>query len=557
MWFSLLALVYGGLIVSSAAGLKILMFSDSFERYMLFDRCKYLGLKAVTWTDNHLTYLDRAPGGWQCAQDASNSISTLALFGSNATRPYHYEGSLVTDTNIVDTKDRIRYALNHYLASFPPPDFLFVHTVLWDAQYFLRPGGEWISVNSLGHPDFTRAVAQARTNCIERMEELYALLKTHQAENITRLALRSATYHPRRIGPERCEKDNKHLIEGYNDMLRALAHERDWSFLDLDADVWSTTRYDYSRCDTLRDDTHISQWHSLIYGKKLMGTRHSAYFWLRGQQPLPPGFNVTWLHPTTHRVQKEVFLVKVVTTLNISSSLPPSPPPLAAKPNRLMPGSSLAFFTNSTLFSQYQKAEDAYEEDLFFVSYDPSGQNPVLHAGAGPQFRLLFRLGEGDIYEATKAEIQHLPLGHTVLGEFNQPDVWRRGVVVHIPLQPNATSAANTPSTMTTTSAELVGLCDEWFFVVRGSKHSIHVISDFAVRCKGSAAKGQSRIPLSTVVEQLERVPQLAGRKRCRIASRQFLAELAEANAIYAPSVSTDKPRQQRMPRHRPGVHPP
>eukprot|EP01033_Poteriospumella_lacustris_P001178 gene1178-857_t len=353
------------------------------------------------------------------------------------------------------------------------------------------------------------------------MEELYAVLKTHQAENITRLALRSATYYPKRFGPERCEKDKKHIIEGYNDMLRELAREHDWTFFDLDAEVWSTTSYDYSRCDTLRDDTHISLRHSLVYGKKLMGTRHSAYFWLRGQQPLPSGFNVTWLHPTTRRVQKEVFLVKVVMSNASSSSSSPSSP-LHAKPNRLMPGSSLAFFTNSTLFSQYQRAEEAFEEDLFFVTYDQTGQNPVLHAGAGPHFRLLLRLGEGDIYEAAEAEIEHLPLGHRVPTELNQPDVWQRGVIVHIPQQHGATSEGSTPSTMT--NADVVGPASR-------------------------AAQGQGSIPLSTIFERLERVPQLTGRKRCRIHTRQFLAELVEASAIHVPSVSTENARQPRTSR--------
>lgn len=101
----------------------------------------------------------------------------------------------------------------------------------------------------------------------------------------------------------------------------------------------------------------------------------------------------------------------------------------------------------------------------------------------------------------------------TVPAEFNQPDVWRRGVIVHVPLQQDARSAAITRSA--TTNADVVGICDEWFFVVRGSKHPIHVISEFAVHCKGSAsrvAKGRGSIPLSTIVERLERVPQLAGR---------------------------------------------
>eukprot|EP01033_Poteriospumella_lacustris_P010650 gene10650-7580_t len=548
--------------MTSAAGVKILMFSDSFDRFMLFDRCENSGRKAVPWTDNHLTYFELHPGGLRCEQDASNSVSSLALFGSNATRPYFRDGSFITDTNIIDTKERIRYALNLYLALFPPPDFLFVHMGIWDARFFEQQGNILFSVNTVGHPDFARAVAQARKNYIERMEELYAILKVHQAENITRLALRSATYYPSLIGPERCKKDGKHLIEGYNDMLRELSRDRDWSFFDLDAEVWSTTRYDYSRCDTLRDHLHISLQHSLVYGKKLMGTRHSAYYWIRGEQPLPFGFNVTWLHPTTRRVQKEVFLVKVVASNASSSSSPSSSlspsSPLRTKPNRLMPGSSLVFFSNSTLFAEYQAAEEAYEEDLFFITYDKTGQNPVLHAGAGPHFRLLFRLGEGDIYEATKAEIQHLPLGITVPAEFNQPDVWRRGVIVHVPLQQDARSAAITRSA--TTNADVVGICDEWFFVVRGSKHPIHVISEFAVHCKGSAsrvAKGRGSIPLSTIVERLERVPQLAGRKRCRIHTRQFLAELAKAEVIHAPSVLTDIARQQRMSRYRPGANDP
>lgn len=275
-----------------------------------------------------------------------------------------------------------------------------------------------------------RAVAQARKNYIERMEELYAVLKTHQAENTTRLALRSATYYPKRFGPERCEKDRKHVIEGYNDMLRELAREHDWTFLDLDAEVWSTTSYDYSRCDTLRDDTHISLRHSLVYGKKLMGTR-------RGQQPLPSGFNVTWLHPTTRRVQKVV-----ASNASSSSSSPVSIVAAACQTQ------SVDVRIIVDVLHQ-QRAEEAFEEDLFFVTYDQTGQNPVLHAGVGPHFRLLLRLGEGDIYEAAEAEIEQLPLGHRVPTEFNQPDVGRRGVVVHIPRQHGATSEGSTPPTMT------------------------------------------------------------------------------------------------------------
>jgi hypothetical protein len=319
-------------------------------------------------------------------------------------------------------------------------------------------------------------------------------------------------------------------------------------------------------------------------------------------------------------VQKEVYLVKLAPGPSPAGwhHHLPSPRNITTdyarrgdfSDSRMAHGTSLKYFANSTLAAQYLLEEEQFAQDLYFVSYDKSGQNPLLHVGAGVHFQQLFVLGEGDIYVATAAELPDLRVGHDVPAAMNAPDVWQRGVVVHVhahvpvaragnstdvaathptthrhlrhrrrttvtrSLSSEATheplpetlaifgetvdaashtggsgsgsgsgggaAAASTsvepPSASSVATEGDVSVCDEWYLLLRGRKHPLHLIADYADRCKDSASRSAAaRLPLNRVYERFEKVAPLAGRDRCRVHERGFLSLLADANVIHVP----------------------
>lgn len=465
---------------------------------------------------------------------------------------------------------------------------------------------------------------------VDRMAELHALLVEYRLDNRTRLGIRSGVYYPSRYSGTKCEKDGKYLIEGYNDMYRALAREKNWLFFDLDANVWSTTRYTFNECDVLRDNMHTNTFYSVVCAQKLMGTRYTPFYWLRGEQPLPANWASSWLHPTTRHEQTNVYLVKFV-----SGSSPVVNRHLHGNSNsrnnitdahRSTPGTSLKYISNGTLAAQYLLEEEQFAQDLYFVTYDKTGQTPMLHLGAGVHFQTLFVLGEGDIYEATAAELHDLRRGHEVPAAMNTAGVSARGVIVHIPIAKTTNSARPTgdmsdvvphqqqhytvhrqlrhqddasvhndhhhrrrrlaattannvlrelpreqlPETLAiigeavdaainTTAATAAGspthpsiiapstgsvggeggdvsVCDQWYLLLRGRKHPLHLIADYVDRCKDSASSAHAaRLPLDRIYERFATVSSLTGCERCRVHDVSFLSLLADGHVISVP----------------------
>jgi hypothetical protein len=99
------------------------------------------GKDAIIWTDDTLNYIRGAQpdgGGYICEAPLLNvTISNLHVFGTNASRPYLLDNILKTHNNVLETDKRIQLGLQLYI-SYPIPDVIMFHFLLWDFQYLYR-----------------------------------------------------------------------------------------------------------------------------------------------------------------------------------------------------------------------------------------------------------------------------------------------------------------------------------------------------------------------------------------------------------------------------------
>jgi hypothetical protein len=404
------------LVSFQVSPLRILNIGDSLDRHSIFDFCDAHGGTLIDWTDQKLTYFSQSPAGNLCTLPNSNdSLAHLQVFGGNATGPYWKENDMRTATNIIDTKERLRYGIDLYLQKFPPPHIIFFHTVMWDLHYYLLAGGSvWYTVNTIGHEEYNRSIAQAQSNYMDRLHEISNSLESHGLQNFTRIGLRSAPYFPSRPTDDHCEQDGKYLIGGHNDLLRKFSRDNNITFYDYDADMWESVDHDVTRCDILRDKMHPTIPISLARANKIMGLQHCNLFHVRGSQYKPLGLTNWWLHPTTKEVLKRVYLIKYAPRHEQHHKMISSP------------------HGNGP---EYRHSNSNHmHSSLYFITYGENGQHPVKHANASHSFQRLYRLSAiSDAYVITsQREFDEIPEGYPVPNAFHNPAIAQQGVIARI-----------------------------------------------------------------------------------------------------------------------------
>jgi hypothetical protein len=143
----------------SSRSFEMLIIGDSLDRLMTFDWCDHLASFHrqdrdsnpaiandprnadynisiwLTFPQNLTTTKPKDyTKGWRCRNPKSgDTLSATHIYGSADTGPYYY-GIADDGFNYVDTKPRIQFILENYLAKFGFPDMVFFHSTQWDSK---------------------------------------------------------------------------------------------------------------------------------------------------------------------------------------------------------------------------------------------------------------------------------------------------------------------------------------------------------------------------------------------------------------------------------------
>jgi len=309
-------LVYIISIYSKVAfSLNGLILGDSVDRLAVLDWCEHYQQQAQPWTDNNLIYDDKQQkaifGGYYCHVEKLNvSIANLMFHGTNANGPYHFDYYLRVPGNIVDTKPRIAHAIPLYCAQFPAPDFIVLHTTMWDIRYRRRDEQSivtWMQIRQ-NETSLLQLLLDFRKELTARVNEIRSLYTDHCASAARSaggkkvpIILRSDVVVQQNFNSNSCKSDPdpdfKEQILLFNEAQRVVAQELNLSFYDLHRDVWSRFNFQYQSNQTnchlvQRDFLHPTVDTLVLYAEKLLGLQYTQVYELRDglDALLPPLF---------------------------------------------------------------------------------------------------------------------------------------------------------------------------------------------------------------------------------------------------------------------------
>jgi len=264
--FLLLLLLFAtfcdGIANNTLANERLFLIGDSVDRQIVIDWCNMHKIDVVTqevWGLRELTYR-KGIAAYHCATK-SHSIGFIHAFGSAATGPYLNNFKNSPTDQFVDTKPRIRRALEIYSLAYGTPTRVLMSFASWDAHYILR---EKIESNRWGDESWLQLQVQTHKSKLkERLQEVQTMLP--DADVGLRTAVETLSGKP--------------LVPAYNMGIRNLAKELNITMFDFDFDLWSGVNpiYDHTvEYLYFRDHIHPKQIYTAFTGNKMVGMQYSS-----------------------------------------------------------------------------------------------------------------------------------------------------------------------------------------------------------------------------------------------------------------------------------------
>ena len=275
------------ILVMCDAREMLLIFGDSVDRMGICDWCdvqnNFEGGNSHQWGDHTIKY-----GGqhgtkmpsYYCVNSHGDSVAFLHIFGSS-NGPY-----LWVDTqkdHLAATIPRIKKGTELYLGQFGPPTRIIFASALWD----LRPYRKDVLTIEYEKPLIAKqniTFEEYRTRIIN--EKSPSLIQNYKNDVISRmkeikeivgpsvnLGLRTAAWY----------EDAGVLLHMINNATRELSKAENLTLYDLDRDLWSLVKFDYSQHKQLfRDSMHPNPFVCAPAADKMLGRRFSNYYYSRG-----------------------------------------------------------------------------------------------------------------------------------------------------------------------------------------------------------------------------------------------------------------------------------
>ena len=265
-FFLLLLLLFAtlcdGMAKNSLANERLFLIGDSVDRQIVVEWCNMHKSDVVTeetWGLEELSYMNGI-AAYHCATK-SYSIGFIHAFGSAAIGPYLNNLRNSPTDQFVDTKPRIRRALEIYSQAYGTPTRVLMSFASWDAHYILR---EKIESNRWGDESWLQLQVQThKLRLKERLQEVQTMLP--DADVGLRTAVETLSGKP--------------IVSVYNMGIRNLAKELNITMFDFDFDFWSGVNpmYDHSvEYMYFRDHIHPKQIYTALAGNKMVGMQYSS-----------------------------------------------------------------------------------------------------------------------------------------------------------------------------------------------------------------------------------------------------------------------------------------
>jgi hypothetical protein len=382
-------------ILSHAA--KIFLIGDSVDRYTTEDWCQSIGLETGFaeedyWADGVLNY-GGGKGGqvacYYCRDKSTNDTASFVHhFGSKAIGPYMHNIQDSPQDQFISTTTRIKHAMELFYNTFGIPDRIIYHSVLWDIGALHQKHTEAEEVRGSEYWNSTTELFRINLNArLDDISKFAGLIFVGKNDSPIRpdIGLRTAVYHQQSI-------NQNHKIGGllteFNNIVRATAANRSTTFYDINNDVWAVARWNITRQESLlRDSFHPSPIFCARAADKMLSRQYSSYYTFHGE--MTPETPRVWLGQGPQPLrQTVVFLIQESTMPTLDSK------------------------------NAHQRLLEDLEAHRLYLIIHPTKGPPFRCGGVTRKLLEMLHFGAGDVYHASKAELDWIPLAAPIPPQF-------------------------------------------------------------------------------------------------------------------------------------------
>jgi len=324
----------------------VFLVGDSVDRMMIERWCDDLErtygkvVERVFFAEGVLKYSTSTSvtaSSMMCKVDNATSLSFVHIFGSSDKGPYMSGAGINLDA-YTNSEDRVAIAFSLYFTHVPWPDRVFLHTAMWDLNYFKQD--VFPDRNTDIDPSssyYKEAMSHFINGTHSRLEQLEDILQVQRAKlelNVSiNLGLRTLPWG----------SQGGTVLHGFNDLIRLIASQRGLSLYDFDRDAWFSTfsiatggsqnlilssedvpsYHPNFEFEILQDPVHPSLLVSLSGAQKIMGSKYSKFVRFAG--PMAKFWSDRFLDPFSDDVSKALFVREVITFPSNGSTSNASP----------------------------------------------------------------------------------------------------------------------------------------------------------------------------------------------------------------------------------------
>jgi hypothetical protein len=396
---------------------KIFLIGDSVDRYTTEDWCQSIGLNNGLaednyWADGTLNYGGGKGGQVACyyckEKDTNDTASFVHHFGSKAVGPYMHNIQDSPQDMFISTTTRIKHAMELFYNTFGAPDRIIYHSVLWDIGALHQKHAEAEEVRDSEYwnttADLFRANLNARLDDISTLAELIFNGKNGTQINID-IGLRTAVYHQQSYSQN--HKIGGLLME-FNSIVRSTALNRSVTFYDINNDVWAVARWNITRQESLlRDSFHPSPIFCARAAEKMLSRIYSSYYTFRGE--MTPETPRVWLGQGPKPLRETVIFL-------IQESIPTFPSIIKNSHRRHLDGLEG--------HRSHLRLLDDLEAHRLYLVIHPANSPSFRCGGVTRKLLEMLHFGAGDVYHASKAELDFIPLAAPIPPQFPNPSMF-------------------------------------------------------------------------------------------------------------------------------------
>jgi hypothetical protein len=420
------------LFFDGSSSLRILLIGDSVDRMITEDWCWNIGLQPdgsggkvwdSQWADGSMRY-GGAKGkkipAYICGSYVTNdSIAFVHTFGSNPTGPYFQGFTNSREDPNTDSPSRIAHAMELYYKTYPVPDIIYYNSVQWDLQLEYTLANDKAELETPYSLSWNKSVAMFEKNVNDRLNEIvnHTIRLSESSGKIANVGIRTALFNPTPSvlqSPSVKFNLQNRIIRAYNDILRAIATQRNFTLYDMDNDIWSTVAWDYNReQEVMRDYFHPNAEKAALAAKKLLQWKYSSFSYNRAVYADDANLPTLWLgsnlqKPT--RVQ-EVQLVSAFTHCYCTI------------PEKVQDSIQLCtsvldydqpFHCNDSKATSHGTADDCKFRIYFLTQAVGSDGTFVRHGHVNDIFLVHLGLGEAYVLYTSSEQLERLPLGKPI-----------------------------------------------------------------------------------------------------------------------------------------------